>query len=76
MRKVFWDAPYQTKLITQIDTVDANWILPTATIAFSLSGGQESDHGCIDDYPILHSKIEGTDIFYDLGTNHGLNAGQ
>lgn len=43
MRKIFWDNPYQTTLDTNVISTDVNRILLAETIAFSFSGGQESD---------------------------------
>jgi Ser-tRNA(Ala) deacylase AlaX len=43
MRKVFWDNPYQQSLTTIVSQVNGNEILFEKTIAYSFSGGQESD---------------------------------
>jgi Ser-tRNA(Ala) deacylase AlaX len=75
MRKVFWDHPYQTTLRTQVKEVVGNRILVEETIAFSFSGGQESDKGFINGHPILASEISGQLIYYTLPENHGLTTG-
>ena len=75
MKKVFWDNPYQTELDTQVAAVEADRILLDATIAFSFSGGQESDSGTINDLPILNSDIDGHLIYYTLDPNHNLKPG-
>lgn len=75
MRKVFWDNPYQTSLITTVSSVDQNRISFVETIAFSFSGGQESDRAHINGLPILDSKIEGNLIYYILPNEHGLSPG-
>ena len=49
MRKVFWDNPYQQTLPTKVTAVDGNRILLEETIAFSFSGGQESDKAFINE---------------------------
>jgi len=72
MRKVFWDNPYQQTLTTKVTTVDGNRILLEETIAFSFSGGQESDKACINGLPVLHSEIEKSLIYYTLEEGHGL----
>jgi len=72
MRKVFWDNPYQQTLTTKVTTVDGNRILLEETIAFSFSGGQESDKACINGLPVLHSEIEESLIYYTLEEGHGL----
>jgi len=75
MQKVFWDDPYQHTLTTKVASVDGNQILVEDTIAFSFSGGQESDQGTINDYPILDSRIEGNEIIYTLEEGHRLCPG-
>jgi len=75
MRKVFWDDPYQHTLITRVASVSGDSILLEETIAFSFSGGQESDKSTINGLPILHSEIEGNLIYYTLEGGHGLVPG-
>lgn len=73
MRKVFWDNPYQTSLETEIVSVDNNAVLFKETIAFSFSGGQESDKAFVNGLEVLDSKIDGQNIVYTLPLEHGLN---
>ena len=75
MRKVFWDNPYQTSLTTTVRSVVGNRVLLEETIAFSFSGGQESDKATINDMPVLDSEISGNLIYYSLPDGHGLEAG-
>lgn len=75
MRKVFWDNPYQTTLNTTVTAVNGNQVLLAETIAFSFSGGQESDKATINGLPIMDSKIEDLLIYYTLADGHGLNVG-
>jgi Ser-tRNA(Ala) deacylase AlaX len=75
MRKVFWDNPYQTSLVTIVSSVNHNRILFDETIAFSFSGGQESDKAYINGLPVLHSEIEDNFIYYTLPDDHGLSPG-
>ena len=75
MRKVFWENPYQTSLITKVASVDGNRILFEDTIAYSFSGGQESDKATVNGMPILDSKMEGTLIYYVLPDGHNLANG-
>lgn len=75
MRKVFWDDPYQCSLPTTVASVVGNEVLFDATIAFSFSGGQESDLATVNSFPILNSRIHDQDIIYILPDNHGLMAG-
>ena len=76
MRKVFWEDPYQDTLVTRVASVEGDQVVFEETIAFSFSGGQESDHGFIDGLAILDSIREGGLIRYTLPEGHGLVAGQ
>lgn len=73
MRKVFWENPYQQSLTTKVTAVDDNRLLLEETIAFSFSGGQESDKAFINGLPVLHSETEGNLIYYTLEDGHGLS---
>jgi len=75
MQKVFWDNPYQRELMTHVTSVNGNRILFDETIAFSFSGGQESDKASINGINILHSEMEGNLIYYTLPEGHGLSIG-
>ncbi len=75
MRKVFWDDPYQRQLTTKVRSVEGSRILLDETIAFSFSGGQESDKASINGQSIIDSKIEDLLIFYTLEEGHGLGVG-
>ncbi|MFC3909030.1 alanyl-tRNA editing protein [Legionella dresdenensis] len=72
MKKVFWDNPYQQQLITHVSSVNNNRVLFDETIAFSFSGGQESDKAYVNELPILTSEIEGNLIYYTLPDGHNL----
>lgn len=75
MRKVFWDNPYQDNLMTHVSSVNGHRILFDETIAFSFSGGQESDKAYINDMAILNSEIKDNLIYYTLSEKHGLSVG-
>jgi len=75
MRKVFWDNPYQQELMTKVADVSDNRILLEETIAFSFSGGQESDKATLNGLPILSSEIKENLIYYILEEGHGLAPG-
>ncbi len=75
MRKVFWEDPYQTSLQTKVKSVAGNKILLEETIAFSFSGGQESDRATLNGLPIISSGIEGPLIYYTLDEGHNLQEG-
>ena len=57
MKKIFWEDPYQASLTTKVIQVSANKILLDKTIAFSFSGGQESDKAIINGLPVINSEI-------------------
>lgn len=75
MRKLFWDNPYQQHLITKVASVEGNKFLFEETIAYSFSGGQESDKVTINGLPVIDSKMEGLLIYYFLPEGHGLTKG-
>src|SRR3989338_6456151 len=75
MRKVFWENPYQHSLITHVASVEGNRVLFDETIAYSFSGGQESDKAAVNEIPLLDSKMEGPLIYYTLPEGHGLSQG-
>lgn len=75
MRKVFWDNPYQRNLTTIVSSVSGNRILFEETIAFSFSGGQESDKAYVNGVAITNSQIDGNLIYYTLPEGHGLSSG-
>lgn len=75
MKKVFWENPYQARLATKVFSVHENRVLLEETIAFSFSGGQESDRAYINGYQVINSEMDKNLIFYTLPNGHGLNAG-
>lgn len=75
MRKVFWDNPYQKSLTTKVAEVSGNRILLEDTIAFSFSGGQESDKTTINGLAVADSVKKGLLIYYTLEEGHGLCPG-
>lgn len=75
MKKVFWDNPYQSNLMTYVSSVNENRLLFEETIAFSFSGGQESDIALINGMKVINSEIEDKLIYYILPEGHNLSAG-
>ncbi len=75
MRKVFWDNPYQKTLTTKVASVCGNRILLEETIAFSFSGGQESDKASLHGLAVRDSEIVGPLIYYTLQERHGFCPG-
>lgn len=72
MRKIFWDNPYQSRLETHVVAVEHHRVLFAETIAFSFSGGQESDRVSINGMSVIHSEIDGNLIYYTLPNGHNL----
>jgi hypothetical protein len=56
MRKVFWDDPYQDRLVTRVTSVAGDQVQLDETIVFCFAGGQESDQGWVNGMPILDSR--------------------
>lgn len=75
MKKIFWDDPYRHRLTTKVASVDGNQVLFEETIAYSFSGGQESDKAYVNELPIIDSKMDGQFIYYTLPEDHGLAKG-
>ena len=74
-RKVFWENPYLCELETRIIEVCGNEVLFDKTIAYSCSGGQESDNAFFGERKIISSRFIGLDIWYTFSENHGLMVG-
>lgn len=72
MRKIFWENPYQRILFTVVSKVTDNEILLNSTIAYSFSGGQESDKAAVNNIPVINSRMDGPNIYYTLPDGHGL----
>lgn len=81
MRKVFWDDSYRTELSATVEQVDGNEVIFYRTIAYSFSGGQESDRCWIESeadqqtYEVINSRKEGNLIHYQLSDDHALTPG-
>ena len=74
-RKVFWDDPYRARLDTKITNVSGDEITLEATIFYALSGGQESDAGCIAGRPVTLARWDDREIVYRLADTAGLRPG-
>lgn len=64
--KLFWQDPYQTSLLTRVRAVRGDEVSLVETIFYANSGGQESDAGTINGWPVLEARKEGLDIWYRL----------
>ncbi|MCX6066763.1 MAG: alanyl-tRNA editing protein [Chloroflexi bacterium] len=74
-RKVFWENPYLTELDATVISVNADDILLDQTIFYAQSGGQESDHGTINNYHVTQARKDGQEIIYTVESGHGLRPG-
>ena len=75
MKKVFWDNPYQQTLTTKVTEVSGNRILFAETIAFSFSGGQESDKAFVNAVAVINSEKVGKLIYYMFDEGHEFKPG-
>jgi len=74
-RKVFWDDPYLSELETNVTGVNGNDITVDRTIFYAQSGGQESDHGKINNYRVIQAQKIGKEIIYSIEDGHCLRPG-
>lgn len=75
VKKIFWQDPYLTELMTTVNSVDGTIITLAETIAYAFSGGQESDYGTINGANILEARKQDKEIFYTLEGEHNLQIG-
>jgi Ser-tRNA(Ala) deacylase AlaX len=78
MKKRFWLDPYLCKLDTTVTSVNGNEIVIDETIAYSESGGQESDKATINGIAVLSSRMDKSKpflIYYTLPEGHRLSVG-
>jgi len=75
VKKIFWSNPYQTELETTITNVNNNIVTLKETIAYALSGGQQSDDGTMNGFKILNAQKVGKEIYYTIEDKHNLQTG-
>lgn len=78
MKKLFWEDPYLTKIQSTVQEIRDTEVLLDQTIIYSFSGGQESDEGTIDGYPVVTSRIsnENGNIIYSLQDTDSFQLGK
>ncbi len=74
-QKLFWADPYQTELDTVVTDVNGSAVTVAQTLFYAFSGGQESDAGTFNGYPVLEARKDGQDIIYTLPEDHTLKVG-
>ncbi len=75
MQKIFWDDPYKQTLSTQVAEVHGDRVLFKETIAYSFSGGQESDKATMNGHAVIDSEKVGNLIYYTFSPMHGFAVG-
>ncbi len=73
--KLFWTNPYLTETEAIITSVNENKITLDKTIAYAMSGGQDSDSGTIGVYEIMAAEKQGNEIVYAITPKHNLSIG-
>ncbi|MEE4254381.1 MAG: alanyl-tRNA editing protein [Desulfuromusa sp.] len=74
-KKLFWVDPYLSSCDTIVQSVHGDMVTLSETVFYAFSGGQESDTGTIDIYPVLEAKKSDLDIHYRLSEEHHLKPG-
>lgn len=74
-KKLFWTNPYLTQTQAIVTTVCQDKITLDKTVAYAMSGGQDSDSGAINGYEILAAEIRGYEIVYTITSEHNLSVG-
>jgi Ser-tRNA(Ala) deacylase AlaX len=75
-QKLFWYDPYRCELDTQVTNVNDNRVEVAETIFYAFSGGQESDTGFFNEFPVLDAHKDQQTIVYTLPADHGLVTGE
>lgn len=75
-QKLFWLDPYSTSHKASIVSVAGDEVTLNSTIFFAFSGGQESDHGTIGEFPVVSARKDGLKIIYTLPQGHKLSPEQ
>jgi Ser-tRNA(Ala) deacylase AlaX len=76
VKKLFWEAPYLKTCTAKVMNIAGGCITLDKTIFFAFSGGQASDSGSINGYPVLEAKKVDCEIFYQIEEVHNLQVGQ
>ncbi|MBD5637148.1 alanyl-tRNA editing protein [Clostridium botulinum] len=73
--KLFWIDPYLTQNDAIITSVCGNKVTVDKTVAYAMSGGQDSDSGTISQYKILKAEKNDKEIIYFIDPEHRLVVG-
>ncbi|MPM18671.1 hypothetical protein SDC9_65084 [bioreactor metagenome] len=74
-KKLFWTDPYMTQTQATVTAVCQNKITLDKTVAYAMSGGQDSDSGTIGGYEILTAENQSYEIIYTISPEHDLSVG-
>jgi Ser-tRNA(Ala) deacylase AlaX len=75
VKKIFWEDPYLVETNARITSVSGSDVTLDRTILYAFSGGQESDSGAINGFPVISAKKDKFEIIYTLPENHPLKTG-
>lgn len=75
VEKIFRTNPYLGSCEAKITSIKEGTLTLDQTVFFAFSGGQESDSGTINDFPVKEAIAEGAEIYYVLGDGTGLKLG-
>jgi Ser-tRNA(Ala) deacylase AlaX len=76
VKKMFWEDPYLKTCTAKIMNMDGGCITLDQTVFFAFSGGQGSDSGSINGYPVIEAKKVDHEIFYQINEAHDLQVGR
>jgi Ser-tRNA(Ala) deacylase AlaX len=76
VKKLFWEDPYLKTCTAKVMNIADGCITLDKTIFFAFSGGQASDSGSINDYPVIEANKADHEIFYQIDQAHNLQVGQ
>jgi len=75
VEKIFRTNPYLDSCEAKITSIKEGTLTLDQTVFFAFSGGQESDAGTINDFPVKEAIAEGSEIYYVLGDGTDLHKG-
>ncbi len=74
-KRLFWDDPYISSCEAVVIKTSDNNVVLDQTVFYAFSGGQASDTGSINQYPVKEARKVGDEITYLLENEPGLKVG-